>query len=128
MWGAGFHDRGDEMIGRRVKPTFSDEGEVVRWEPLGSGMCDVLVRHDDGREVWHASHTCKPVDGLGSLPSRQTAIEVARLQSLTQLQSIRDTHVKNFRGSYWAGCDWGRAHFGMMIDAAIADLKKGGTS
>lgn len=46
------------MIGR-----ITNYGRVVRWEPLGSGMCDALLELD-GKLMWHASHTLKPADGL----------------------------------------------------------------
>lgn len=41
----------DPMVGRRVRaPYHKIEGVVLRWEPLGAALCDVLVRDDAGRE------------------------------------------------------------------------------
>lgn len=110
------------MIGRRVKAPWDGEGEVVKWEPLGAAMCDALVRFDNGREVWHSSHSLRPIDGLGDLPSRKTAQEVARHRSLAALKSIREQHVRDFHKP-WPGCEFGKAHFGRMVDKAIEDLE-----
>jgi len=111
------------MIGRRVKPFQGDPGEIVKWEPLGSGMCDVLVRVDDGRECWYASHGCRPIDDLGDLPSRREAQEYARDESLRSLKVIRAQHVRDFNKP-WPGCEFGKGHFGMMVDGAVSDLEK----
>ena len=109
------------MIGRRVKPFQGDPGEIVKWEPLGHGMCDVLVQADDGRVCWHASHGCRPIDDLGDLPSRREAQEHARDESLRSLKAIRAQHVRDFNKP-WPGCEFGKGHFGMMVDGAIAEL------
>ena len=39
------------------------QATVTRYEPLGSGMCDTLVRFASGREVWVSSHELRRVDG-----------------------------------------------------------------
>lgn len=110
------------MIGRRVKAPWDGEGEVVKWEPLGAAMCDALVRFDGGREVWHASHSLRPIDGLGDLPSRRTAQDVARHRAVASLKVIRAQHIRDFNKP-WPGCEFGKAHFGMMVDNAIRDLE-----
>ena len=110
------------MIGRRVKAPWDGEGEVVKWEPLGTAMCDALVRFDSGREVWHGSHSLRPIDGLGDLPSRKTAQEVARHRAVADLKAIRAQHIEDFHKP-WPGCEFGKAHFGRMVDAAIRDLE-----
>lgn len=58
------------MNGTRVVATFpglgryeSKSGIVVQWEPLGLGMCDCLVRADDGDECWFASTSLLGDDG-----------------------------------------------------------------
>ena len=111
------------MIGRRVKPFQGDPGEVVKWEPLGAAMCDVLVRAYDGRECWHASHGCRPIADLGDLPSRRAAQRRADARALTSLKEIRAQHVRDF-DKPWPGCEFGKGHFGMMVDGASADLEK----
>ncbi len=59
------------MIGRKVRGMWSgDEGEVLRWEPLGVGLTDVLVQTSRG-PVWVSSTDLKPTDGLGPLPNRR---------------------------------------------------------
>ena len=110
------------MIGRRVKPFQGEPGEVVRWEPLGAAMCDVLVCSDDGHECWFASHCCRPIDGLGELPSRKTAQDIARHRAVADLKAIRAQHIRDFNKP-WPGCEFGKAHFGMMVDAAIYELE-----
>lgn len=111
------------MIGRRVKPFQGEPGEIVKWEPLGAAMCDVLVRYDSGREVWHASHACRPIDDQGDLPSRREAQEAARVSSLASLRAIRAQHVRDFHKP-WPGCEFGKAHFGQMVDRAIEELER----
>lgn len=110
------------MIGRRVKPFQGEPGEVIRWEPLGSAMCDALVRYDSGREVWHASHSCKPIDGLGPPDSREELQSTNEKWSLLMLKEIRRQHVANF-GQPWPGMEFGKTIFGNMVDGAIKDLE-----
>lgn len=80
------------MIGRRVQSKYHGvSGPVVRWEPLGAGMCDVLVHDDISHEdIWLASHNCQPIDGKGGLPDRRAACERARLEAIRSLEGIRD--------------------------------------
>lgn len=111
------------MIGRRVQPLQGKPGEVVKWEPLGSAMCDVLVRDDEGRECWYASYGCRPIDGLGDLPSRRESQRLAKEKSLESLKVIREKHIENF-DKPWPGCEFGKGHFGMMLDKTIKDLGK----
>ena len=94
----------------------------MKWEPLGAAMCDALVRFDDGREVWHGSSGLRPIDGLGDLPSRKTAQDVARHRAVADLKAIRAQHIRDFNKP-WPGCEFGKAHFGMMVDNAIRDLE-----
>ena len=111
-----------DMVGRRVTAPYGETGEVIRWEPLGAGMCDTLVRQDDGHDVWHGSGSLRPSDGLGPLPRRGEAQERNRLVSLAQLREIRAKHVRDFRAP-WPGIEHGKAILGMSIDAAIRDLE-----
>jgi len=110
------------MVGRKVKSTWGRTGEVVKWEPLGAGMTDTLVQHDDGL-CWHASHSLKPIDDLGPLPSRREAQEAARVQALDSLRAIRADHVANFNKP-WPGCEHGKAILGRAIDGAIKELSR----
>jgi hypothetical protein len=112
------------MIGRKAKSLWGETGEVVKWEPLGSGMCDVLLQQDDGKQVWHASSDLRPIDGLGQLPSRKEAQEHAEKTALRQLRAIRAQHVKEFRTTPWPGAEFGKALVGQAIDNAIEELEE----
>ncbi len=114
------------MIGRHVKSGWYglDDGEIVRWEPLGSAMTDVLVKDvATGRLCWYASHSLTPIDGLGPLPSREAAREVNREQMLRSLEEIREQHVEDWHRP-WPGMEFCKALFGKAVDGAIADLRK----
>lgn len=112
------------MINRRILAR-GVHGQVVRWEPLGSAMCDALVRFDDGSECWYGSSELEPADGLGPLPSRRAAQEQEHARSLAQLQKIRADLVTEIRShKRWPGMEFAKGHLGRMIDGAIADLKK----
>lgn len=113
------------MIGRRVKPFQGNPGEIIKWEPLGAAMCDVLVRDDNGNLCWHASHGCRPIDGLGDLPSRKTAQEAARHRSLASLRSILADHIRDFNKP-WPGAEHGKAIVGNSIVNAIKELENKG--
>lgn len=112
------------MIGRKVSSAWHKLtcGTVERWKPCRTSMCDVLVRHEDGATCWYASSDLKPADGLGPLPSRAVAREVARQKALASLRVIRAQHVRDFHKP-WPGCEFGKAHFGQMLDGAIKTLK-----
>lgn len=113
------------MIGRRVQAFWGEVGTVVRWEPLSAAMHDTLVRYDYGEECWYASHTLKPIDGQGPLPSRQEAQEKARQESLTSLRKIRQQLVDEIKdGKPWPGIEFGKGHLGQAIDSAIKELEK----
>ena len=112
------------MVNRRVCAHGRD-GVVTRWEPLGSGMTDTLVCHDDdGSECWYASHTLTPIDDDGPLPTREEAQDYAARTSLRQLTQIRAQHVEDFRKP-WHGAEFGKALFGRALDRAIENVKKG---
>lgn len=111
-----------EMEGRKVLARGA-AGVVVKWAPLQSSMCDALVRFEDGHECWFASHELRPNDGQGPLPCRREARELAEAVSLRQLREIRAQHVRDFNKP-WPGMNFGKAHFGMMLDSAIADLEE----
>ena len=115
--------RNPGMVGRRVAASYgAGPGVIVKWEPYGAGMTDVLVEHDDGKRMWHASSGLRAADGLGPLPSRREAEEARRLESIGQLEAIRAQHVRDF-DKPWPGAEHGKALVGMGIDAALADLK-----
>ena len=112
------------LVGRRVRTASGGEGVVIKWEPLGAGLTDALVRFNGGHEVWYASHELHPVSG-GSLPTRATAREVARHDALRSLKAIRKAHVEEFRKP-WPGAEHGKVTIGRAIDAAILDLEETG--
>jgi len=116
--------RAQVMVGRKVRNWRGEEGEVVRWEPLGSGMCDVLVKGENGEEVWHASHCLRPLDSGRPLPLRREAREEARRRAAASLQTIRAQHVRDFYSERWTGCEHGKALVGQMLDGAIHQMKK----
>jgi hypothetical protein len=109
-------------IGRRVAGYGCQGGTVDQWEPLGSALCDALVRRDDGSVCWYALHGLRPIDDLGPLPSRADAIEAARAETLASLREIRRQHVAAFHEP-WPGCEHGKAIVGRAIDRAIADIE-----
>jgi len=110
------------MVGRRVKAPYDGEGEVTRWEPLSSGMCDTLIRFDSGREVWHASHTLSPVGTTIPLPSRRDARKEADERALASLRNIRANHVRDLHKP-WPGAEFGKGIIGKALDGAIAEVE-----
>jgi hypothetical protein len=112
------------VIGRRVKTFWGETGVVVQWEPLLHSMTDALVRHDDGRLCWHASHSFQPIDDGGPLPSRAQALDEGRQAALDNLKIVRAQHVAEVLSHKpWPGMEFGKAHVGQMIDGAIASLE-----
>jgi hypothetical protein len=112
------------MIGRKVHTGYhGTTGTVVQWEPLGAGMTDILVEHDDGSLCWYGSGGCRPIDGRGALPSRQAAREAADHKALIQLQKIREDLISEWHYP-WPGAEHGKAIIGKAIDGAIADVKE----
>ena len=108
------------MIGRRIVDG-SRAGIITQWEPLGAALTDVLVKFDDGSLCWFASHTLKPSDGAGPLPSRREARERADRQLLSSLERIRQQHVDDW-SRRWPGVEFGKAILGRSLDAAIQDV------
>jgi len=83
------------MVGRIVEsPYHGHRGEVIRWEPLSHAMCDVLVRTEDGREVWFGSGDLRPLDGMGEFPSRRAAVAAAEAERDRSLRAIADRWEK----------------------------------
>jgi hypothetical protein len=112
-----------DMIGRRVRSWRGETGTVIKWEPLGAGMCDCLVAQNDGHEVWHSSTSLRPIDDKGALPSRRTAQVQADVQALASLWSIRADHVAKFHEP-WPSCEHGKAIIGQALDGAIAEVQR----
>lgn len=110
-----------DIIGIKVRAG-GQTGEVVRYEPLGSGMTDMLIRFDSGRECWHASHDVRRVDGA-PLPDRSAVRHAADEAALASLRRIRAAHVRDWRQP-WPGCEHGKAIVGQAIDGATADVSK----
>lgn len=113
------------MNGREVRAPWDGVGVVVKWEPLSSGMCDTLVRFEGGREVWHASHTLRPVGLLAGipLPNRAEARAEADRRTLAQLQAIRGRLVDEWHRP-WPGAEHGKALVGKGIDGAIEKVRQ----
>jgi hypothetical protein len=110
-----------EMVGRRVKPAFGEYGTVTAWEPLGSGMTDTRVEQDDGKVCWWSSSDLRPVDGKGSLPTRQEAIDKAKREARSSLVAIRSQLVADWNKP-WPGAEHGKAIIGKAIDGALEEL------
>lgn len=113
------------MIARRVTGYgLPGVGTVEKWEPLGSGMCDALVRHEDGSMCWYASDSLRPADGMGSLPSRDEARRVADLEALAQLRACEREMIEEVRSRRpWPGAEFGKAILGKAIQGAIAEVE-----
>ena len=106
------------MIGRPVRTQDGQQGVVVQWGPLSSGMCDVLVELTSGSRIWYASHTLRPLDGK-PLPDRGEAVRLNEARTLMQLQSIREQWLHDPRP--WPG----NQILNRAIESAIADVKRG---
>lgn len=114
----------NRVAGRRVRDGWHNvEGEIVKWDPLSSGMCDILVRRDNGDLVWLASYAVKPIDGRGPLPSRQGVRREAAEETLCSLRAIRSQHIADFHKP-WPGAEFGKAIIGQALNDAIASLEE----
>ena len=113
------------MIGRRVKSPWHGlvEGKIIKWEPFGAGMTDVLVRDvATGNEAWYASSGLTPIDGAGPLPSRSDVRESRRREMEASLEKIRGQHVKECHKP-WPGAEHGKAILGRAIDEALESVR-----
>lgn len=107
-----------DFVGAEIR--FRGEtGIVLKHEPLGSGMCDTMIRLA-GREIWVSSHELKRTDNL-PVPNRAVLIREAEKESLASLREIRDQHIRDFNKP-WPGIEHGKAIFGMAITTAINSL------
>jgi hypothetical protein len=85
------------MIGRHVKSDWHKlvDGEILRWEPFGAGLTDVLVRDvASGQESWYASHGLKPIDGKGRLPSRPDVRKIRDAEMKEDMKKIAERWAK----------------------------------
>ena len=120
-----FHVPGVGMLYRIVRPLCETRhGKVVFWDPLSWGMCDALVEFEDGSQCFYSSRDLRPVDGLGSLPSRDEARRRADAVALRELREIRASLVEEVKhGPQWPGCEFGKAFVGMGVDGAIKEIE-----
>jgi hypothetical protein len=109
------------MINRRVKTAWGEIGTVQAWEPLTAGMCDALLRFDDGRTCWFYSGNLTPIDDCGPLPSREEEQARAKREAVRSLKAIRAKLVAEWNKP-WPGAEFGKALVGQAIDGALADL------
>jgi hypothetical protein len=113
-----------DLVGRAVKVR-GQEGIVVEWEPLGAGMTDALVEHENGKRVWYASHEFRPIDGKGSLPTRETARREADALAAKQLRSIKEGFIREIeRHEPWPGMEFGKGMLGKALNEAIEEVDK----
>jgi hypothetical protein len=80
------------VVGRRVVTSSPPgrAGVVERWEPLGSGLCDTLVAHDDDRDpgrCWYELRSLRALDGA-ALPDRREYADRAREEQMAALRVI----------------------------------------
>ena len=97
-----------------------ERGMVERYDPLGTSMCDVLLQPETGESFWVSSHECKRLDG-SSLPSRREILKESDRERKASLLKIRADHIRDWHKP-WPGMEFGKAHFGQMIDAALKDI------
>ena len=110
--------------GMRVRNVYRDEGIVVKHEPLSTGMCDILIRRDDGSEIWCASSDCRLVPGGEKLtPTRRELRRMADEEALVQLKAIREQHIAEWNKP-WPGMEFCKTLFGRNVDDAIADVRE----
>lgn len=112
------------LVGRIVRGVYDDKvGEVTRWEPYGSQMCDALVSYRDGTECWHGSSSLVPMDGYGPLPSRTTAQAMAREEQTATLEVVMGKLSEESKRP-WPGMEFAKGLAQQMLVTAIADLKE----
>ena len=64
-------------------------------------------------------HSCAECDDIAAQKARRAAVNAPIIASL---RAIRARHVAEWYRP-WPGLEFAKAHFGMMLDGAIADLK-----
>jgi hypothetical protein len=85
------------------------------------GGVDMLTHCD---KPGHALPTIGPVCAECEREAEVRARRIARnAPKLAQLREIRAQHVRDFNKP-WPGLEFGKAHFGMMLDSAIAALEE----
>jgi len=113
-----------DLVGRVVKVR-GQEGIVVEWEPLGSGMTDALVELEDGKRIWHSSHELRPIDGKGPLPTREAARREADALAEKQLREIKKGFVREIeRHEPWPGMEFGKGMLGKALNEAIEEVER----
>ena len=125
-------------------------GIVLRYEPLGSGMCDTLVRFDvarlpgyccgsdetgrryslrwtrfvPGYECWVASHELRSEEGGGpAFRLRQEVRRQAAHYRAIELRGIRAGLIADWHKP-WPGAEFGKAFIGQALDAAIKEAEE----
>lgn len=110
------------MIGRKVQSKWQRiQGVVIKWEPLGAALCDVLVQRDEGGPIWVASSELEPVDGLGPLPLREEARKQNNHCTLVYLRNIRGRLVNELKNP-WPGAEFGKVILGNALNKAIKEI------
>ncbi|HTQ47489.1 MAG TPA: hypothetical protein VMI75_32255 [Polyangiaceae bacterium] len=64
-------------------------------------------------------HSCAECDYIAQARARRAAVNAPIIVSL---ERIRARHIAEW-SKPWPGLEFGKAHFGMMLDQAIAELK-----
>ena len=109
------------MIGRKVQSKWQRiQGGVIKWEPLGAALCDVLVQRDEGGPIWVASSELEPMDDLGLLPLREEVRKLNDDVTLYRLREIRDSLAKEHEP--WPGAEFGKVILGRALNKAIKEI------
>lgn len=109
------------MIGRKVQSKWQRiQGVVIKWEPLGAALCDVLVQRDEGGPIWVASSELEPMDNLGPLPLREEVRKLNDDVTLYRLREIRDGLAKEY--APWPGAEFGKVILGRALNEAIKEI------
>ena len=112
------------MLRREVREPSLGEGVVLKWEPLGNSLCDVLLRLKDGKEIWCASHTLTPVGNLASmpLPNREEVRKAMAVERQKVLKNIQSSLPRDFIKP-WPGAEFGKVLVSRAISNAIKDCE-----
>ena len=109
------------QTGRRIETAYGEIGEIIQYDPFSSGMCDCLIRRENGLECWYAAHMLKPLDdgGQAALPNRLELIERRKIESIAQLEAIKEKFIREDFHKPWPGQEFGKATIGNAINGAL---------
>lgn len=119
------HKYRDQMIGRKVQ-SCGFVGVVIRWD-AESPSTNLLLKDEQGREVYTYRYAAEPVDGLGELPDQDVYDRLQRQERIAQLEAIQLKHVQEGPARWYkAMMPFGAVLFDQAIRAAIEEDKRKG--